>query len=119
MYVVRSGTSVLGSDTISAPAAEKLADRLAGALAEDVPERNVHRGGTAHFDSGGAEAEIARECLRQNIDREWIGADKLGRGGLMDIGLDGGGPVRRCLPIRLVPHRCESAPTPDWDVRRS
>ena len=89
VLVARAG--VVDADAIAAPAAQRLADRPADRLAEQIPQRDVDRRVAARLHAGAAPAEIVDEALVDRLDLDRVAADQLGRGALMDVGLDGSG----------------------------
>src|SRR5688572_26182592 len=78
---------VVDADAIAAPAAQRLADRPADRLAEQIPQRDVDRRVAACLHAGAAPAEIVDEALVDRLDLDRIAAHELGRGALMDVGL--------------------------------
>ena len=94
-HVARAGAGVVGADAVAREAAEELGDRLAGDLAEQVPQRDVEGGVAAEFGAGRAEADIGDEVAGDAIDGERIAAEHLRRDHLMDVGLDGRGGEER------------------------
>ena len=73
--VIGPGAGVVGADLVAGEAAQKLRDRLAGGLAEQVPQRDVERRIAAHLGPGRTEAHIARQLRRQPAYRQWIAPD--------------------------------------------
>src|SRR5262249_15199588 len=88
--VLVAGAGVVDTDAIAAPAAQRLADRPADRLAEQVPQRDVDRRVAARLHTGAAPAEIVDEGPVDRLDLDRIAADQLGRRALVDIGLDRG-----------------------------
>src|SRR5688572_16909825 len=88
-------TGVVRADRVAARATENLIERLAGELAEEVPERDVEGGRSARLDARAAKAEIAGEPASEAVDLERIAAKHARRDVLVQVRLDARGGIAR------------------------
>ena len=71
---------------IAAEAAQQLMDRLAGRLAEEIPERDIDGGEAAHLRAAAAETDIGRaQGVGVLVDPQGILAQQIGRHAFMDV----------------------------------
>ena len=94
-HVLGAGAGVVGADAVAREAAEELGDRLAGGLAEEVPERDVDGRIATGFGAGGPEADIADKVAGNQVDGQRIAAEEQRRGGLVDVRLHRARPEER------------------------
>ena len=95
-HVAIAGAGVVDADLRARQAAQQLMDRLAGRLAEDVPERDVERGQAAHLGAAAGEADVGVEQrARVPVDRERVLAEQARRRRLVDVGDRGVRPEER------------------------
>ena len=88
--VLVAGAGVVGADALAGAAAQELDHGLVGGLAPQVPERDVDRRGGAGLDAGRAEAQIAVELGRDQVDRVRVDAEDAGGHDLVQERLDRG-----------------------------
>ena len=113
-----AGAGVVGADPVVAEAAQQLMDRLAGRLAEEIPERDIDGGEAAHLRAAAAETDIGRaQGVGVLVDPQGILAQKIGRRTLVDIGRDGLGAEEGLAEAdqAFVGHHLD--PDADWRTR--
>ena len=86
-HVAIAGAGVVDADLRARQTAQQLMDRLAGRLAENVPERDVERGQAAHLGAAAGEPDVGVEQrARVPVDRERVLAQQARRRRLVDVG---------------------------------
>src|SRR5439155_3445515 len=89
-HVAVSGAGVVCADPIAAKTPQQLVNRLAGHLAEEIPERDVDGGETPHLHAAAAEPDIGgTQRMRVLVDAQGVLAQQVGCRALMDVGSDG------------------------------